>query len=75
MKLFFGKYKGQDISDVRADYLEWLLTLDTLNKGLRIAINKELKERRELFEDMCEDFDAFTKEERKELWKQYYLQA
>jgi len=75
MKLFFGKYKGQDISAVRADYLEWLLTLSNLNKGLRVAINKELAKRREDFEEWCEDVDAFTSEERKSIWIEWRKQG
>ena len=73
MELKFGKFKGKNISEVNASYLEWLECQDFTSAALKKAIRQELEARYELFEDTCEDFDAFSKEERRDLWIRIYL--
>ena len=38
----FGKYRGQDLTDIPTDYLRWLQTLPDLNRKLREAVAEEL---------------------------------
>lgn len=42
MKMPFGKYKGQEIDDIPADYLEWCLTNCTLSYQLEEEMQSQL---------------------------------
>ena len=43
----FGKHKGQLLSEIPADYLEWLLSLDHIRNPLRGVVEQELELRAE----------------------------
>ncbi len=45
MKLTFGKYKGEDLTDVPRDYLNWLDLQDWLTPELRKALIVEFARR------------------------------
>lgn len=49
MRLEFGKHKGQDISEVPTQYLEWLLRADvnSLGPGGKLHVESELFRRRQ----------------------------
>jgi hypothetical protein len=42
MKLKFGKFKGYDLRNVPRDYLEWMLTLESLWPPLRAEVESLL---------------------------------
>jgi hypothetical protein len=41
----FGRYRGQPLSALPSDYLQWLLTLDDLREPLRSSIRDEVARR------------------------------
>lgn len=41
----FGRHKGKPLREIPAEYLEWLLNLDTLRPELRAAVMHELLSR------------------------------
>lgn len=41
----FGKYKGKYVDTIPDDYLEWVLTLKSLDESLRAEIKSELVKR------------------------------
>lgn len=43
----FGKHKGQKVSDVPVEYLDWLIGQSWLNADLRELIEAHLKDRPE----------------------------
>lgn len=46
MKMPFGKYKDEDLTDIPIDYLKWTEeNLDFLKEDLRKAINHEIERR------------------------------
>jgi len=46
MKLVFGKYKGEDITDVPTTYLKWLEeNIEDMSQVFRDEINYEIKRR------------------------------
>lgn len=48
MTMPFGKYSGEELADIRADYLEWVLeNCDNIRPSLRSAIENELRDRDE----------------------------
>ena len=47
MEISFGKYKGQDLSEIPFDYLEWLQGEGIKSPKLREAVQKELQRRAE----------------------------
>ena len=45
MRMPFGKHKGEELSSVPIDYLEWLLTLHDLREPLKRSVSEELQQR------------------------------
>jgi uncharacterized protein (DUF3820 family) len=45
MEMPFGKYKGEDITDVPTDYLSWLEEQDWIREPMRKAVQFELERR------------------------------
>ena len=43
MKMPFGKYKGEEVSDIPLDYLKWVEENVSLTPDLRSEINFEVK--------------------------------
>lgn len=56
----FGKHKGELISNVPTDYLEWVLTLSNLKDNLRQAIEKELGSLRQVIKEKLDDHKPKT---------------
>lgn len=47
IRMPFGKYKGQDFSDIPVAYLDWLIGQDWLKDDLKKAITAHLESRPE----------------------------
>ena len=45
MRLHYGKYKGDDITDVPVDYLQWMEANVDLSDDERVEINHEIERR------------------------------
>jgi len=63
MRMPFGKHRGEELSQIPADYLEWLLSLSDLRNSLRQAVAHELGQRQteeaeHIRVDTCPDVQA-----------------
>lgn len=62
MKMPFGKYKGEELSDIPAVYLEWLLEnvsmKDDLHKAVEEAWIAAEEKERDPFSDWREEVDS-----------------
>jgi hypothetical protein len=45
MKMPFGKYKDEDLTDIPIEYLKWLEEKDNIWPDLRKALNHEIERR------------------------------
>lgn len=48
MELSFGRHRGQDLRDIPAAYLKWVVRTVAIDGQLRLAIQRELRWRKQL---------------------------
>src|SRR5690348_7461465 len=63
MKISFGKYRGQEISDLPSSYLEWLLEENVaIGPSLRIEAKEEIARRKNPSAGVIKKYDSMTGE-------------